>query len=298
MVPLDTLAGRQSQWSETANSLRRALDHARWSVFLLSVTGALLATVASQMSGVDPATSHASGPRAWVAIAAAVSLGFATFFTHRLLGTDSLTTWIRARAISEALKREAYRFSTRVAPYDQADPVKNADLFELERKKIEEGGVSLLDKLVPAVSSGSAPRNMMSHDDYIAKRVNGQINWYNAGANVYRKLARNLRRFEIVLAALATAITAVAGVTGKPAPLFGVTFDIAALTAVLTTIAGAVLAHVEASRYDFLVITYLATARRLEDRRNESNEPWSAFVNDCEDIISTENASWTAKWTK
>jgi hypothetical protein len=59
-----------------------------------------------------------------------------------------------------------------------------------------------------------------------------------------------------------------------------------------------VLAHVEASRYDFLVTTYLATARRLENRRNRSQEPWSDFVNDCEGILATENTSWIAKWTK
>jgi len=59
-----------------------------------------------------------------------------------------------------------------------------------------------------------------------------------------------------------------------------------------------VLAHVEASRFDFLVTTYLATARRLENRRNRSQEPWSDFVNDCENILATENTSWIAKWTK
>jgi hypothetical protein len=67
---------------------------------------------------------------------------------------------------------------------------------------------------------------------------------------------------------------------------------------VLTTIAGAVLAHVEASRFDFLVTIYLATARRLEDRKSGSGEPFSAFVNDCENIIATENMSWIAKWAK
>ena len=41
-----------------------------------------------------------------------------------------------------------------------------------------------------------------------------------------------------------------------------------------------------------------ATARRLENRRNRSQEPWSDFVNDCESILATENTSWIAKWTK
>ena len=77
----------------------------------------------------------------------------------------------------------------------------------------------------------------------------------------------------------------------------GLPIDAAAFTAVLTTLAGAVLAHVEASRYDFLVMTYRATARRLQDRLDGSQQPWSDFVNDCENILATENTSWIAKWT-
>jgi SMODS and SLOG-associating 2TM effector domain 1 len=57
----------------------------------------------------------------------------------------------------------------------------------------------------------------------------------------------------------------------------------------LTTIAGAVLAHIEAMRCDFLVMTYRATARRLSaeianigDVNTLSAEQWSDFVNRCE----------------
>jgi hypothetical protein len=54
-------------------------------------------------------------------------------------------------------------------------------------------------------------------------------------------------------------------VIGKSLPLAGINFDVAALTAVLTTVSGAVLAHIEGSRYQHLITSYLATARRLED---------------------------------
>jgi len=101
----------------------------------------------------------------------------------------------------------------------------------------------------------------------------------------------------------ATIITANVGVAGKEP--FGIKFDFAALTAVLTTIAGAVLAHSEATRCDFLVMTYRATAKRLSaemantgDVNALSAEQWSEFVNRCEAIISDENTSWAAKWTK
>ena len=132
----------------------------------------------------------------------------------------------------------------------------------------------------------------------LRNKARWQIAWFNTRAASYRKYAAGMRRTEFALALAATLITAVASVTGKSAPLLGVTFDFAALTAVLTTVAGAVLAHVEASRFDFLVTTYLATARRLENRRNRARTPWSEFVTDCENILATENTSWIAKWTK
>jgi hypothetical protein len=75
------------------------------------------------------------------------------------------------------------------------------------------------------------------------------------------------------------------GVTGKSV-VWGVTFDLAALTGVLITIAGAVLAHIEAQRYDFLVMTYRATARRLRERADCSQQLWSDFVDDCENILA------------
>jgi hypothetical protein len=297
---LDTVADRQAQWSKTADRLKSTIDNARWWVFLLSASGAVLAALASQLGGgsADAATTVSiNNPRAWVAIAAAVCLAFATFFTQRLLGADHVTTWVRARAISERLKREAYRFAAAAAPYNDQDRPKADLALDDERMKIEADGADIVQQLVTPDGPGSSPRSAIANDDYLAKRVTGQIKWYNDKANAYAGVAKRLRRIELILAAAATSITAIASVTGKPM-ILGMQFDIAAFTAVLTTLAGAVLAHVEASRYDFLVMTYRATARRLEDRVNRSHEPWSDFVNDCENILSAENASWIAKWTK
>jgi hypothetical protein len=78
-----------------------------------------------------------------------------------------------------------------------------------------------------------------------------------------------------------------------------------ALTAVLTTISGAILAHIEASRYDYLIMTYRGAARRLRNELSAVPAPaalpspeWSAFVERCESIIAQENGSWIAKFGK
>jgi len=50
MTALDTLADRQGIWSVSANKLKAVIDRARWAVFIFSVLGAFLATLASQAS--------------------------------------------------------------------------------------------------------------------------------------------------------------------------------------------------------------------------------------------------------
>jgi hypothetical protein len=296
MGALDNVANRQVIWSATANVLKMKLDRLRLAVFIFSILGALLATLASQFGYLTHgADGSSSGPRTWLAIAGAASLATATFFTQRSLGPDHTRRWVRARAISEALKREAYKFATGTAPYDQENAEPRLDA---ERQRIEKDGEDLLALQITDAGMGSTPRTTMTLDEYIEGRVNGQIGYYTKRALSDRVAANRLRLAEFLLALGATLITAAASATGKSIPIFGAAFDIAALTAVLTTLGGAVLAHIEAVRYDFLITTYLATARRLEDRRGGSRQPTSTFVNDCETIIETENTSWIAKWSK
>jgi hypothetical protein len=143
---------------------------AKASLTVLSILGALAATIAGQMSPAD-AGSLASNPRTWVAVVGVVCLAAATFFTSRLLGTAHVTDWVRARAIAESLKREAYKFAAAAAPYDNADPAQSGQLLDQERIKIEKDGDDLLPKQVPAKGEGSTPRGPLSHDEYIARRV-------------------------------------------------------------------------------------------------------------------------------
>jgi SMODS and SLOG-associating 2TM effector domain 1 len=88
--------------------------------------------------------------------------------------------------------------------------------------------------------------------------------FYEPKAEAYRRAAARLRRVEFAPSLAATVATAIVAAAGRDPT--GLHFDFIALTAVLTTVAGAILAHIEASRYEFLVTSYCAAARRL---RNE-----------------------------
>lgn len=292
----ELVAKRAESWSETANQLKARLDLVRWIVFVLSIAGALAAAIASQILPEAGATSHAL-----FATLGAVLLAGATFLSGRLLRDTEVQGWVRARAAAEALKREAFRFATRARPYDTSTA---DELLKKERERIEGQLTDLRDRQVDAVREGSAPRVALSPEQYRERRVRDQIVWYIMKARHYRKVATRLRWTEFTLALAATIITALAGALGKRFEIGPMQFDVAALTAVLTTVSGAILAHIEASRYQHLVTSYLATAARLEDLDAEFDVArtnagtWSEFVNRCEEIIAAENNSWVAKWTK
>jgi hypothetical protein len=294
MTAMDEIASRETFWSSTADTLKTRLEIARWITFAFSILGALFAAIASQLN--DPS-------RRYFAIAGAVLLAVVTFVTPRLLSGPQITNWLRARNAAEALKREAYKYAACAAPYDNE---LNQDVaLNDERERIERDVDDLLASAVSSANLGSTPAHKLSRDEYIAGRVRNEIErYYLPKANKNLKIAIRLRWIEFGLALAATVVTAAVGVAGT-SPLFGITFDFVALTAVLTTIAAAVHAHLEASRSDFLAMIYRATARRLGAEIAKtgnvdalSPHDWSAFVNRCEAIIAEENTSWAAKWTK
>ncbi len=292
MGPLEEMADRQGVWSATANNLKSNLNRARWITFVLSVLGALLAAIASQ---VDEA------PRFYLAIGGALLLAVVSFLTGRLMGSEHISTWVRARAASEALKREAFKFAAWAAPYDET--AHRVQRLNEERERIERDVDDLLDQAV-AAGPGRTPTTDITPDEYVQTRVRNQAtDFYEPRAEVYRRAAVRLRRLEFGLSIAATIATAIVAVAGKdPA---GLGFDFIALTAVLTTVAGAILAHIEASRYEFFVTSYRAAARRLRNELASAvqipaapSTEWSAFVTRCETIISEENNNWVAKWSK
>jgi hypothetical protein len=179
-------------------------------------------------------------------------LAVATFITGRALTADRVGSWVKVRAAVEALKREAFRYAARVRPYD--DPATAAGLLDAARGKIDAD----LAAVVPSETKGlgSAPRKMLTPEEYRVARIRGQLDWFQKASVEAARKAKRLRLAEFLLALAATVITALSTITGKQIPLVGLNFDIAALTALLTTLGGAILSHIEASRFDYLATSY------------------------------------------
>jgi hypothetical protein len=292
MDELQLTGQRQAIWSKTANNLKARYTRARRWTFLFTIFGALFSMVASQLK--------VGTPRLWLAGLSTLLFALVSFVSARMLGQDRATAWVRARAAAEALKREGYKYSASAAPYDRED---RAALLHSERGRIEQDLDDLLHEAVSDARAGSVPVSDLAPADYVEQRIDRQIKEFFApNANTAQRKARLFRRTEFALSIAAAGITAIVGVAGKT-PV--VHFDFMALAAVLTTISGTILAHVGAERYDYTASQYRATIRRLQDALagapttfTSPSPDWSAFVEKCESILSDENNSWVAKWSK
>ncbi|MFD9551177.1 DUF4231 domain-containing protein [Nocardia salmonicida] len=283
---LNTLWQRRTRWSSTATRMKRRLDRVRLTVLFLGSWGAIATASTTTV------LRSAGTPTRVVALSGAVALAVATFLTAQYLTAESTRRWTRARAVSEGIK---HRILTCRATGD----AQQYGRLRADIEGIEQSAEDLLPLLEPSGETVQAPPSMHP-DEYVRDRVRAQIDdYYLPAARCYSTRATRLRRAAIGLGLAATIVAAIN--TGVGAEASG---RIAPWVAVMTTLSGSLLAYLAGKRYDFLVMTYLATANRLQrrlDRWRAEGSPtdqvrWAEFVADCENTISLENASWMAKW--
>jgi len=299
---VSTIWRRRVGWSRAADQLKRRVTYARVAALVLSSTGAMLGTMA--------ATLFAGTPHLRTACAAssAVLLALATFITANFLTVDAIRAWTRARSVSEAIKAEVYAFRAGAEPYGTGEAAKT---LQQKTSEVEEAARDLERHVAGAAVDTATPPPHLPPIEYVRQRIDQQIEgYYRKKARLFAQRQATLRGLEVGLGALATVIAALAAFSGgaiqQPGESMPTGTGVAAWVAVLTTLGAALAAHVAASRYDFLVMSYYATARRLEDLVNgwrSDGSPtdataWSAFVHASETAISVENESWLAKWAE
>jgi ATP-dependent Lon protease len=192
--------------------------------------------------------------------------------------------YIKVRAASEQLKREAFLMATSqsMAPTDALPlaseivsgidaKVKSALVYEEEAKRI-----------------GSCPTSSLTLAQYQETRAKFQINYYKLAARNLVTKRDSLKFFEFIFMVLAALISLVSSILGKGL------FDFAPLAATATTVAGAIFAHVEASRYDQRIIEYRSTASRLETTNLQAGafKNVEEFAKKIEDTIESETKTW------
>jgi hypothetical protein len=287
---------QQNEWSTTAGRFKSEIWLWRKLVLLLSIGGAIFATLSTQVPD--------GNAQKVVAVIAAVLLAIIPVVTPKKLSPQKTRNWAVARSVSEGLKEELYLFLARAEPYADPDGAKPEILrdrsFEITRKASD-----LLQHVTRVEAPPRELPTFKSPKEYLEIRVADQIDWYQEKSRLHSDKAAGLRNMEFCLAIVAALLAAVTGAVGGVLKIQGWPIEIGAWVAVLTTIGGTLTAHIAAARYDHIVTSYSATAFQLRHLKNHwppggddsiPSVEWSTLVRRCEDAISKENESWLAKW--
>jgi ABC-type multidrug transport system fused ATPase/permease subunit len=280
---------QQSVWSQTADRLKRDLTRWRVAALALTVAGALLATLGTQLQGVNATMGKTL---VW---AGAIAVGLVPLL-RTLQGPSAVEAWTRARSASESLKEQIYTYLAGVTPYrdhaeqqlrDKADAVV-ATVDDLQTKV---AGIEPATRPLPAVGDV---------DSYIKVRLDDQIDSY------YRRRAASMRSRSRLVHGLQFALSLAAVVLAATADNFQVR-GAAAWVPVVTTIGAALAAHAATARYDYLLVEYtrtMAQLQRLRDRHRtrgpaeQDPEHDDAFIADCEHVISAQNEAWMSRLSR
>jgi SMODS and SLOG-associating 2TM effector domain 1/Protein of unknown function (DUF4231) len=277
---LDLVWRRHRQWSRVANAARARLDQWRLWNLLLLVLGALAGAVAAQ-------TWLASGAATGFAIVAVVALGLAGFIQVRALNPGQTARWTRARAASEALKAEVYRYLIRVSPYAGVDRAETLlaqlDLVQAraQAQLVEQQTSSADDRPVPT---------LRTFEGYVTERAQDQANWHRRKSAEHGRQARTLRIWQLVATCLGVILSAITG--------FVPSWRLSTWTAAATTIAAVLGAHLAATQHQRIAATYAATADQLErlitdiDPAAATPQQQAQFAADVERILVAQQEGW------
>lgn len=279
--------GERQVWAATSRQKKAEIFSWKFRVLVLTIAGALLATVSKELTGIPDSTPWIIG------IVGGGMIALATYFGKEILSPGQERLWIRARSLAETLKAEIFLFRAGAAPYDGPDPATR--LMERVRKLLSTVTDVPSATLSPEGRREGLPEGPLSVEEYIKDRLDTQIEeYYRPRAQQYDQLMKRWRNFNLFLGALATVL----GVLGKWT---------GAWVAVITTITTSVAAYLYANRYQYLIISYQTTARQLEFLKHQwtimgapelDPEKRNRFLQDCEEAISIETSAWMAKGTE
>jgi hypothetical protein len=272
---------RHRQWSLAAQGARTRLDRWRWWNLALLVLGAVAGAVAAQP---DLPAGVATG----FAIAAAVLLAVAGFIQANALNNDQTARWTKARAASEALQAEVYRYLAGVAPYDGAD---RADVLESQQAEIRRRTEDLLVDQQSTQSDGRPLPVLHDIGTYVTDRALGQAEWHRRKTGEHVRKARTLRICQIAATAAGVVLSALAG--------FVPSWHLTTWTAALATVAAAFGTQLAATQHQRIAAGYALTADQLDgliagfDPESAPEPRQAQFVAEVERVLANQNDGWT-----
>src|SRR4051812_24443827 len=122
------------------------------------------------------------------AIAAAIALGLAGILQANALNADQTARWTHARAASEALKAETYRYLLRVAPYAGAG---RAQVLQAQMELVQGRTKALVADQQEAKPDDRPLPTLRTVQEYATVRAQGQATWHRDKVVEHERQARN-----------------------------------------------------------------------------------------------------------
>lgn len=287
--------GKYRVYAATSRKRKAQLTTWRLCVLTLGIGGAISAVLCQQSRGWELGSGFSWLPTA-LGLLSAIALGLAAFFGKEVVSPDQERVWIRSRSIAEALKGQIYLFLTNAPPYNTPD--KNKSLLAETEKLLDKGKDLQTEQPTEDQKRERLPTGSLTVQAYIEDRVNDQIEgFYRPRARELAQKMARIKRFGFWLGLLAVVLAALGSITNWTA----------GWVAVITTITASIAAYAYAGRYQYLIISYQATADKLELERTRWDtsgktdadaEERNQFILDCEEVISIENSAWMAEVAK
>jgi hypothetical protein len=286
------------KWGAASVKEQSGILRARKAVLILSIAGAILGTLCQQTNSLVEAHRLS---QTWIPTAAgwgsAIVLGLAAFLSREVLTEERQQLWLKARTAAERYKAQTFLLRAKAPPYEKDDA--SSDELLAEARNISEmvGAPPPTEESDEQILAEKPLPPNMTVTDYITRRVDDQINYYEKSATKYMKYLKLGRNLSLVFGALAVVLGALGSTYGWTAGWI----------AVVSTIIAALSANQYANRYQFLMLSYRATAERLRwlkvrwgasNRTDAEVGARNKFILDCEQTLAAENNSWMAEWTK
>jgi hypothetical protein len=273
-----------ARWDAAAISRKRRLDWSRVVIFILLIGAAVAGVLASQLK------------LTWVAGVAAACSAAAALLGREAVGPAVERLWLTARAATETLKSEAFKYAAGAAPYDDGD---RGQRLVAAVSAIQADYISGITSNVTRDGIRPIPHTALNQAEYIRSRLENQTAWYESKAEFYNKHAWHWRAVSLSLGLIGAVISGVAAASNELTYL-------GAWVGVIGTLGGIVAAHLAGSRFSSLAQIYELTGRRLRHLHAEwdlvlagqSSAKWSEFVLQCENTISTERDQWMQEWQR
>jgi len=285
-------------WAARARTIRSELDRWRLLVLRLTVTGAVLATLASQLPVWFGNIDRVGIISRVLSALSAAAMAFAAYSGRSILDPAAERQWLRARALGESCKSECYRFAAGVRPYEANDA--GAKLLEKLQQLLASGADVPAMEVADADAVKDRPLYPLSVEDYITHRVREQID------DFYRPRAARNEQKAALFARWSQGLSAGAAVLGAVGAIWGGSY-FEAWVAVAGTVAAAIATYALGQRFERLAARYQVTADRLAVRLAlwevstlGKSDPAADrdLVLDAETIMADENGAWLAEFLK